>query len=246
VSHSTRPARPSAATAAGGLAFPLFDTYPPPSRRCTSLRARRKKPVTVNYGAMNETLQVRRADADDLRLILGMIDEAATWLQSKDTDQWAKPWPTEAARDARVRRGLLRGKTWIAEEHGTPIATITYRQHGNQALWTERERREPAVYVSRLIVTRNAAGLGIGAAMIDWAGQRAARDWGTQWIRIDVWTTNEALRDYYTKRGFRFRRICPFDKETYPSAALFQKSISEVDADAAAARFTEVPGRRPD
>jgi GNAT superfamily N-acetyltransferase len=187
---------------------------------------------------MNETFQVRRADADDLPLILEMIDEAATWLQSKDTDQWAKPWPTEAARDARVRRGLLRGKTWIAEEHGTPVATITYRQHGNQALWTQRERGEPAVYVSRLIVARHAAGFGIGAAMIDWAGLRAVRDWSAQWIRIDVWTTNEALRNYYEKRGFRFCRICPFDQETYPSGALFQKPTNEVD-EVAAARFAE-------
>jgi ribosomal protein S18 acetylase RimI-like enzyme len=191
----------------------------------------------TNHGAMSEILHVRRATADDLPVILEMINEAAAWLRTKGTDQWDKPWPNEAARDARVRRGLKRRKTWIAEQHGTPIATITYRQHGNQALWTERERREPAVYVSRLIVARNAAGLGIGAAMIDWAGQRAARDWGAQWIRIDVWTTNEALRNYYEKRGFRFCRICTFDKDTYPSGALLQKPTSEVDK-AAAGRFT--------
>jgi GNAT superfamily N-acetyltransferase len=193
---------------------------------------------------MREILHVRRATADDLPVILEMINEAAAWLRTKGTDQWDKPWPNEAARDARVRRGLARGKTWIAEEHGTPIATITYRQHGNQALWTERERREPAVYVSRLIVARNAAGFGIGAAMIDLAGQRAARDWGAQWIRIDVWTTNEALRNYYEKRGFRFCRICPFDQETYPSGALFQKPTSEVD-EAAAGRFTEASDLLP-
>jgi hypothetical protein len=74
--------------------------------------------------------------------------------------------------------------------------------------------------------------------MIDWAGLRAVRDWSAQWIRIDVWTTNEALRNYYEKRGFRFCRECPFDQDTYPSGALFQKPTSEVD-EVAAARFAE-------
>jgi GNAT superfamily N-acetyltransferase len=188
---------------------------------------------------MNEILQVRRADADDLPVILGMIDEAAGWLRTKDTDQWAQPWPTEAARDARVRRRLLSGNTWIVEERGRPVATLTCGRHGSDKLWTAAEQREPALYLSRLVVTRDASGRGIGAAMIDWAGQRAVRDWSAQWVRIDVWTTDEALHNYYAKRGFRFCRIAPFDKETYPTAALFQKPATEVD-EAAASRFAEV------
>jgi GNAT superfamily N-acetyltransferase len=193
---------------------------------------------------MNEILQVRRAAADDLPVILGMIDEAATWLRTKDTDQWAKPWPSKPARDARVRRGIRSGDTWMAEDHGRPIATVTYRQHGNQKLWTAAEQSEPAVYISRLVVTRALAGLGVGAAMMDWAAQRGVRVWSAEWVRIDVWTTNVALHDYYEKRGFRFCRIGPFDKETYPSAALFQKPTSEVDS-AAAGRFTEIPSGSP-
>jgi GNAT superfamily N-acetyltransferase len=196
--------------------------------------------MACDHEHMGEPLQVRRAATEDLPVILGMINEAATWLRAKDTDQWGKPWPSESARDARVLRRLRSGNTWVAEEYGRPVATVTSQQHGNQALWTERERREPAAYVSRLIVTRRAAGLGIGAAMINWAGQRGVRDWSAQWIRIDVWTTNVALHNYYEKRGFRFCRICPFDQQIYPSAALFQKPTSEVD-EAASFRFAEVP-----
>jgi GNAT superfamily N-acetyltransferase len=191
---------------------------------------------------MREILHVRRADADDLPVILGMIDGAAAWLRTKDTDQWARPWPNRAARDARVLRRLLSGDTWIVEEDGSPIATATARRHGNQTLWTAAEQKEPALYISRLVVARHAAGRGIGAAMIDWSGQRAVRDWSAQWVRIDVWTTNDALHDYYAKRGFRFCRIDA--KENYPSAALFQKPTNEIDADAAA-WFSVVPARAP-
>jgi GNAT superfamily N-acetyltransferase len=195
-------------------------------------------------GAMTETLQVRRGAADDFELILAMIDEAAVWLRDKQTDQWAQPWPSRAARDERVRSGLRDGGTWIVEEHGVPIATITYRPTGNLRLWTRRERRQPSVYVSRLIVRRSHAGLGIGEALVDWAGLRALRDWGAQWIRIDVWTTNVALHNYYEKRGFHFCRIAGVKEipnrngrnggpDRWPSAALFQKPTDDVDATAA-------------
>jgi len=199
---------------------------------------------------MTEILQVRRGAADDFELILAMIDEAATWLRDKQTDQWAQPWPSRAARDERVRRGLRDGGTWIVEEHGVPIATITYRPTGNLRLWTRRQRRQPSVYVSRLIVRRSHAGLGIGEALVDWAGLRALRDWGAQWIRIDVWTTNVALHNYYEKRGFHFCRIAEVKEipnrngrnggpDRWPSAALFQKPTDDVDA-TAAQRFEEV------
>jgi hypothetical protein len=191
---------------------------------------------------MSEILQVRQATAADLDVILGMIDEAAGWLRTKGTDQWREPWPSRKARDNRVLRGLRSGRTWLVEADRTAIATLTYRQHGNQELWTEAEQSEPAVYVSRLIVSRDYSGLDIGGALTDWAGLRAARDWSAQWVRIDVWTTNEALHNYYAKRGFAFCRICPFAKEAYPSAALFQKPASEVDK-TAAERFIEVPSR---
>jgi GNAT superfamily N-acetyltransferase len=199
---------------------------------------------------MTEILQVRRGAADDFELILAMIDEAAIWLRDKQTDQWAQPWPGRAARDERVRRGLRDGGTWIVEEHGVPIATITYRPTGNLRLWTRRERRQPSVYVSRLIVRRSHAGLGIGEALVDWAGLRALRDWGAQWIRIDVWTTNVALHNYYEKRDFHFCRIAEVKEipsrngrnggpDRWPSAALFQKPTDDVDA-TAAQRFEEV------
>jgi Acetyltransferase (GNAT) family len=125
---------------------------------------------------------------------------------------------------------------------------MTYRPRGNHTLWAPRERREDAVYVSRLIVARNVAGDGIGAALIDWAAARAVRDWNARWIRIDVWTINVALHNYYEKRGFRYLRIASREAERYPSAALFQKPTSEIDLEAAGSFQLDPvsePGRPP-
>lgn len=199
----------------------------------------------THNGAMTEDLLcIRPAAIDDMKTIIGMISQAAAWLGGKGIDQWATPWPSETARDARVLWGIRSGKTWIAEDGQEPVATITYRQHGHQKLWTPQEQRDPAVYVSQLIVNREYAGNEIGVALTDWAGGRALRIWRALWIRVDVWTTNLALHNYYEKRKFRFVRTCQFDEpHSYPSAALFQKPTAEIDGEAAAARFAEAAAR---
>lgn len=192
---------------------------------------------------MSDTFSIRRATAEDMRVIIGMIDEASAWLATKGTDQWARPWPSKIARDARVWRGINSRSTWIAEDQGEPVATITYKQNGNQNLWTAGELRDPAVYACRLVVSRKWAGDEIGAALIDWAGYRALQAWKAQWIRIDVWTENTALHRYYEKHGFEPVRICEFDAPgSTPSAALFRKPIAEV-SEIAATRFTDMTSR---
>jgi ribosomal protein S18 acetylase RimI-like enzyme len=176
-----------------------------------------------------------------MKAILGLIDSSAKWLQDKDTDQWARPWPNRRKRNARVRQGIRHRLTWMLEDHqGALVGTVTCREHGNDMLWTEKQLTEPAVYVSRLIVSRELAGLGIGAALIDWAGVLGMTRWQAEWIRVDVWTTNLALHRYYKGQGFEHLRTLEFPNEwDYPSAALFQKPTADVDS-TSVARFEEV------
>ncbi len=188
-------------------------------------------------------LHVRPAIASDMATILGFIDEAAGWLADKGTDQWSRPWPDRKQRDARVQRGIADGCTWIVDDGAVAIGTISCRPDGNSRLWTELERHEPSVYVSRLIVCRDYGGQGIGNELFDWAGKWAFAQYGAGWIRIDVWTTNAMLHDYYQKRGFEFIRKC--DSVDYPSAMLFQKATAEI-TDADVPRLRERPAlRRP-
>jgi GNAT superfamily N-acetyltransferase len=172
-------------------------------------------------------LHVRPAVTSDLKLILRMIDEAADWVRTKDTDQWEKPWPSEQERDERVGRGLAAGRTWIVEDDGIPVATITCEPEASPVGWTESEQVEPAAYVSRLVVSRSHAGREIGAELINWAGRWAGRQYGARWIRIDVWTSNIALHRYFENLGFWFVR---FGIMGCPSAALFQKQTANISS----------------
>ncbi len=181
---------------------------------------------------------IRRARLSDMGAIIGLIDEAAGWLKKeKDTDQWQRPWPNRPDRDQRIRRGIKAGRTWIVEDRAEPedsprrlVATVSCGRGGNKMLWTLRERKEPAVYISRLIVSRAHKGRGVGAALIKWASVHGTEEWGAQCTRLDVWTTNLELQAYYKGQEFEHIRTCDFDDPwDYPSAVLFQKPTTKRD-----------------
>jgi predicted GNAT family N-acyltransferase len=166
----------------------------------------------------------RLATVDDFQTIINLVKEAAGWLHTKGTDQWAVPWPSIEERDGRISQGLDSKSTWMVWDGATAVATLTAHDKGLARLWTPEERREPAVYVHRVIVNREYAGKRVGAGLIDWAAQQAAREYGATQTRIDVWTTNKALHNYYRSIGFKFIRFAE-NYDNYPSRALFQRPI---------------------
>ncbi len=167
------------------------------------------------------------ASEADHQIILNLIKDVAEWLRTKGTNQWAAPWPSYAARDERVRRDIAAGFTWLLWDGHTAVATVTSDREGLPMLWTEAERRIPAAYLHRLIVSREYAGLTVGGWLVDWATRRAALEYGAVETRIDVWTDNLALHRYYRGIGFEFVRVAQ-DCGTYPSCALFRRSVPDV------------------
>jgi hypothetical protein len=65
-------------------------------------------------------------------------------------------------------------------------------------------------------VGRRAAGL----------GRDQAADEGADWLRVDVWTTNERLQHYYLRQGFTYVRTVVLPHN--PSGALFQRPAQRV------------------
>lgn len=170
------------------------------------------------------TFRMSRATEHDFDLIIGLVKEASQWLRAKDTDQWAKPWPSETDRNNRVTVSLKQGKTWIAfDSADVPAATITIEETANPKVWTEWEANEFALYVHRLIVGRRYASMKLGAALLNWAAEQASHAYDAKLTRIDVWTTNKALHRYYECQGFT--RVGNCADETYPSRARFERQI---------------------
>jgi ribosomal protein S18 acetylase RimI-like enzyme len=164
---------------------------------------------------------LRRATESDWDIIIQLIDEAAEWLRTKNTDQWRQPWPSAEDRKHRILRDLRAERTWIASDRGAPFGTVTADPEENP-VWPKETRHDQAIYACRLVVARTHGGLGLGAALLDWVGLRGRRRDGARWVRVDVWTTNRALHAYYERQGFEFYGVSD-EVDGYPSAALFQK-----------------------
>lgn len=170
---------------------------------------------------------LHRATVAELTVVIRLIEEAAGWLADKGTDQWARPWPDRTGRDGRLLESLSQGKTWIGRDSAMPVATIT-ADPDPDPYWPDHLRREPAVYVHRLVVARRYKGARLGGALLDWAGRTARRDHGARWIRVSAWTSNADLHAYYESQGFE---PCGFHADDgYPSRARFQKSTNDLPA----------------
>ncbi len=168
---------------------------------------------------MIEELTVRTANTADLPAVLALLKEASAWLRSKGVDQWQRP-----PRVDRLRADIERGEVFLAEDGtGEPIATLTLTPDADPDFWTSADEPHAALYVHRLVTARRVAGHGLGAALLDWAAQRAHRQ-GHRWLRLDAWRTNQGLLDYYRRLGWTHLRTV--NKPGRFSGALFQTDTS--------------------
>ena len=165
----------------------------------------------------------------DLGNVVALVREAAAWLGSMGIDQWQEPWPDATGQRERILNDLYKGKTWLVREGETIAATITIDSDeptdvDDRPVWPAEESQTPVLYVRRVIVSRRYAGLGLGAALLDWAADVAETDYGAELIRIDVRTTNLKLHAYYEGQGFT-PGPKPEGLSDYPSQALFQRGV---------------------
>lgn len=128
--------------------------------------------------------------------------EAERWLRATGSDQWSRT--ERGLRD--LTAGVEAGRAYVvsAGPSGILLGTVTL---GGPDLdfWADADEPETALYFYKLIVFRGASGLGIGDALIDWAGAQAEAA-GKALLRCDCWRTNYRLHDYYRARGFRHVR----------------------------------------
>ena len=114
-------------------------------------------------------LGVRQATPDDLDTIVDLLRQAYDWLiDSGITDQWVRPFPPEA-----ITPLIDRGEVYLATHNDQPIATFTLTYTPDPELWNHPP--DDAGYLRRLAVDRAHAGHGIGAQLLDHAGQLVSR-----------------------------------------------------------------------
>ena len=162
------------------------------------------------------TLILRKAGTDDVDRAVAIIREASDWLAERGFD-WLRSFP------GGTPRRVADGKLWLAylAEAVEPIATVALETTGDPEFWSPQE--SDALFVHSLAVRRNVGGLGIGSALLDFAGDQAARR-QLPWIRLDCNKANEPLQAYYRRQGFSYLRTVDLPHRV--SGALFQRQAA--------------------
>ncbi|MEU4415099.1 MULTISPECIES: GNAT family N-acetyltransferase [Nocardia] len=171
------------------------------------------------------TVRLRPATLGDLPLICRLRVQRTSWLTARGSDQWTvagRGRPIEIFAGA-VGRALDRGETWVAEVDGEPAGTITVNHRADPGLWSAWELAE-SVIVHCMITDLRFAGLRVGDHMLAHAAALAEEE-QRPWVRLDAWTTNTGLHDYYRRAGFVLTRVAG-PVATGPSRALFERQTA--------------------
>ncbi|MGW8768689.1 GNAT family N-acetyltransferase [Streptomyces sp. NPDC055815] len=145
------------------------------------------------------------ASPDDITLLMSLRTEAENWLAAQGSDQWSDR-ETGAAAISKWKSAIEEGRTWLIrdEDQDLTLGTVS-RGPADMDFWTPADHPERALYLYKLMVRRDAAGLGIGSLIIDWACRLAALE-GREWVRLDCWRTATGLQRYYESLGFEHVR----------------------------------------
>lgn len=167
---------------------------------------------------------VKPAAALDIPVVRAWRAERAAWLAERGQDQWQTPWPLEAA-----ERAVASGELWMVWDGDNPAASFMLSDHTQVGelwkldsdygvLWLPEDRPHEALYISKMVVPLDRSGDGLGAEILDWACGYVF-DQDLLWLRLDAWTSNDRLREWYVQQGFRLVRVVP----TRVSGACFQR-----------------------
>jgi GNAT superfamily N-acetyltransferase len=160
-------------------------------------------------------LALRLAKAHEVETVATLWEESAAWLKNRGVDQWQYP-----VRTAAIASAIDDETVWLLDDDIGPVATVTLDTDADEMLWLPADEPQNALYLHRLVVARRAAGQTLGDRILDWAGAEAARR-GRRWLRLDAWTSNTGLHDYYLERGFELVRLVTAVR----SGAAFQRPV---------------------
>ena len=182
------------------------------------------KPTAEPIATAIGSVEITRAVIADLEGVLDILNEAARWLASRGINQWrVDGFPREL-----IAADISRGEVYIARSERRAVGTFTL-MWSDELFWPGAA--EAAGYIHRIAVRRDTRGLGI--VLIKFA-ERATATTGRKLLRLDCFSGNAVLCNYYERAGFVRRadiEIDPRDDATVPAttgrffARQYEKSL---------------------
>lgn len=225
-----------------------FDEEEVPVRVIVTIAPGDRHEVHFRLPAKTVNFYIRPATSRDVDSIVALRSEAENWMKKSGIEQWV-PMHHERSRGL-LEEAVEAGTAWVVTEgaRGKVVATATLKGP-DLDFWTEADGLDDALYIYKIIVSRDFKGQDLGGAILDWASRRAARA-GRAWLRLDCRRDNTALHDFYLAHDFELVRIMdqplrPTDLPRF-TGALFQRPAG---VETAPIRLLETPavghGQRP-
>jgi protein-tyrosine phosphatase len=148
-------------------------------------------------------LTIAVAGQEDVNAMIGVLEEAASWLWNRGIRQWE---PGSMRTQRRTFRRWTRSNGLVVARSDGDLAGGCFLVDEPMAEWATHSGA--AFYLHRLVVARAHAGCGVSAGLLDWCKNRA-RELGVPRVRLDCWDGNERLRAFYRAAGYRELEAVP-------------------------------------
>jgi GNAT superfamily N-acetyltransferase len=145
------------------------------------------EPIATAIGSV-EITPAASADLDD---VIDLLNETARWLTSRGINQWVDGFPR-----AMIAGGVARGEVYLARRDGRVVGTFTL-MWSDELFWPGVSGE--AGYIHRIAVRREARGLGLDLLKF---AERVTAAGGRKLLRLDCFSGNQTLCDYYERAGF--------------------------------------------
>jgi hypothetical protein len=194
-----------------GKALGRLSRKRPPALSARWRNSSAAKPIeTICGGAVG----IVQATPDDVDCILDLLAQAGRWLLAKGIRQWPNPPPRKW-----VLKRVERGEFFLAREQEKVIATFRLNGFDEDGLWGTPPAE--AAYLGKLAILRTVAGRRVGLELLR-AAEGMVVSAGRALLRLDCWSKNEFLCDYYARAGFQ---KCGTRVQGEYSVCLFQKKL---------------------
>ena len=170
---------------------------------------------------MDTPPSLHRATRSSASGIVALRDSLARWQQKQAIQQWS---PGELS-IGQVAEQIDLSEWWISSE-GNKILAAVRLTDSDELIWPDRN--PAAAYIHGLMVDRSLSGQKFGQKILKWAEEEIHAK-GCSVVRLDCVATNENLRNYYEKLGYRECGVVDFGPHSawHPVLKL-EKVISSV------------------
>jgi GNAT superfamily N-acetyltransferase len=141
----------------------------------------------------------RKAQPDEMKLVLAYLRDAAIWLRAKGIDYWQNWLDPEEKYLSWIKQGFKRNEFYFVEYDGKTIGCFRL-QWQDPIFW--EERIDEAGYIHSFTFSRTLAGQGIGYKILSLI-ESHCKEKGKEFLRLDCGSEIEGLHRYYEGFGFK-------------------------------------------